>query len=177
MTTTMSGEQNIVSAPAERPARPSRRATTARWRSQLRQLWKLSEAQAAIGWAIITLLAAVVGTIYLVQASTLAETGRRIQLAQIELSDFKRQNNQIERQIAESQALDRLQADAVRLGFVRADPRATLYIIVTDYPTVLPPPLPTPAALPEPIDTVEDALLVFLQTQLTNLTTGEAHEQ
>lgn len=177
MTTTISGEQELpLPTPSKPSARPSRRATTARWRSQLRHLWKLSEAQAAIGWAVIILLAAVVGTIYLVQASTLAETGRRIQLAQIELTDFKRQNNQIERQIAEAQALDRLQQDAIRLGFVKADPGATLYIIVTDYPTTQPAPPPTPAPLPEPIETIEEALLLFGQTQLTNLTRGEAGE-
>lgn len=174
MTTTMSGEQNI---PQERATRPSRRAVTARWRSQLRQLWKLSEAQAALGWAVITLLAAVVGTIYLVQASTIAEAGRRVQLYQFELADLKRENGQIERQIAEAQALDRLQQDALRLGFVKANPEAILYIVVTDYPNTRPTPVPEPIPLPEPIDTVEEAMLVFIQDQLANLTRGEVGEQ
>jgi hypothetical protein len=173
MTTTIGSEQN---RPQERRTRPSRRVTTARWRSQLRRLWKLSEAQAALGWAIITLLAAVVGTIYLVQASTVAETGRRVQLYQLELVDLKRQNNLIERQIAEAQALDRLQQDALRLGFVKADPEAITYIVVTDYPNTWLTPTPAPTPLPQPIDTIDEALFAVLQSQLLNLTKGEALE-
>jgi hypothetical protein len=183
MTTTISGDHNLPTPPpnpspstTNNAPRPSRREATARWRSQLRQTWKMAEAQAALGWAVIILLAAVVGTIYLAQASTLAETGRRVQRAQIELSNYKRENNQLEEKIAQAQALDRLQPEAQRLGFSQPNPEALLYLVITDYPTTQPAPAPEPTPLPEPIETVEEALFAFLRAQLATLQRGEVYE-
>ena len=132
-------------------------------REQLKRLNALTEAQAALGWGVILVLAALLGTIYVSQASRIASVGRRVQILQNELTELKRQNNDLERDIAAAQAIDRLQAEATRLGFVEADPTDIEYIIVPDYPAELEEtdPLeipPTVTAVPPPVETVREAL-------------------
>lgn len=148
-----------------------------RWRNQLRQIIKFNEAQAVLGWGIIMILVALIGTIYLVQASTIAETGRRVQILQIELADLKRGNAQLERNIAEAQSLERLQTSARQLGFVRADPEEIEYIIVPDYPPPAPPPTAVPTATLVPLTSFSEAAWITVQHTFTNLTTGEANER
>lgn len=148
-----------------------------RWRNQLRQIIKFNEAQAVLGWGIIMILVALIGTIYLVQASTIAETGRRVQILQIELADLKRSNAQLERNIAEAQSLERLQTSARQLGFVRADPAEIEYIIVPNYPPPAPPPTAVPTATPVPLTSFGEAAWITVRHTFTNLTTGEANER
>lgn len=155
---------------------------TQRWRGQMRQWLKLSEAQAALGWGIILLLAAVLGTIYLAQASSIAEVGRRMQLLQFELEDLKRQNGEIERDIAESQSLEQLQNAAIQLGFRLATPEDIEYVIVPNYPSdevIGEQPLPTAVASSEskPIDTIKEAIWVAITHSFSGLTRGESVEQ
>lgn len=174
MTTTMGQEQQPVEE--QQSSRPRKRSS-ARWREQLRRLLKLSEAQAVLGWTILTMLAALVGTIYLVQASSLAESGRRIQFLQFDLSDIKRENGELERQIAEAQALPNLQDRARSLGFYIAAPEEVEFIVVEEYPAVLPEPTPEPEIRPEPIDTIDVALWLYIRQSFTDLQRGEAVEQ
>lgn len=138
-------------------------------------LW-LSEAQVAMGWFMVLGLAALLGTIYLSQASRIATTGRRMQELQAQLDDLKRQNAELERDIAGAQALDRLRAGAERLGFEPADPDDLEYIVVSDYP-IAPPAKPTPVPTPAPpIETVEEALWLSVTTTFDNLLRGESRE-
>ena len=51
-------------------------------REQLKRLNALTEAQAALGWGVILLLAALLGTVYVSQASRIATVGRRVQILQ-----------------------------------------------------------------------------------------------
>jgi cell division protein FtsL len=154
-------------------------STPLRWRGELRRLLKLNEAQAALGWAVILVLVTLVATIYLIQASHIAETGRRVQLLQFELADYKRQNNVLERQIAEAQSLSRLETAARQLGFVLATPNDIEYIIVTDYPADAEPivllPTATPVPIP-PIETMEEALWLVLKDNITDLRRGASSE-
>jgi hypothetical protein len=153
--------------------------TPPRWRGDLRRLLKLNEAQAALGWAVILVLVTLVATIYLIQASHIAETGRRVQVLQFELGDYKRQNSVLERQIAEAQSLSRLETAALQLGFVLATPDDIEYIIVTDYPADAEPivlqPTATPVPIP-PIETMEEALWLALQDNITDLRRGASSE-
>lgn len=151
-------------------------------REQLKRLNALTEAQAALGWGVILVLAALLGTIYVSQASRIASVGRRVQILQSELIELKRQNNDIERDIAAAQALDRLQAEATRLGFVEADPADIEYIIVPEYPAELEEtdPLeiaPTVTAVPPPAETVREALWLYLSDRFSDFIRGEAREQ
>jgi len=151
-------------------------------REQLKRLNALTEAQAALGWGVILVLAALLGTIYVSQASRIASVGRRVQILQNELIELKRQNNDLERDIAAAQALDRLQAEAIRLGFVEANPADIEYIIVPDYPVKLEEtdPLeipPTVTAVPPPVETVREALWLYLSDRFSDFIRGEAREQ
>lgn len=151
-------------------------------REQLKRLNALTEAQAALGWGVILLLAALLGTVYVSQASRIAAVGRRVQILQNELSELKRQNNDLERDIAAAQALDRLQTEAVRLGFVEASPDDIEYIIVPDYPVeeVINDPLeilPQVTAVPPPAENVREALWLYLRSRFSDFIRGEAREQ
>lgn len=150
-------------------------------RHQLRRLRTLTEAQAVLGWGVILILAALVGTIYVSQASRTASVGRRIQILQNELSELKRQNTVLEQDIAEAQKLDRLQAEAARLGFIPAQPDDIEYIIIPDYPTTLATtsPLaiaPTAVPQPQPPDTMSAALIANFQDNINDFVRGEANE-
>jgi hypothetical protein len=155
-------------------------------RELARRLGKLTEAQAALGWAVILLLAAVLGAIYLNQASRIATVGRRVQIEQSDLETFKRENNELERRIAEAQTLETLQQRAITLGFRPADGEEIEYLVIPNYPVAtVEPPLerlptasPSAAATPTPaIETMAQALWQALINGTQDLVRGESHEQ
>jgi len=150
-------------------------------RDQLKRLNKLTEAQAAAGWGIILILGALLGAIYLTQASRTAAIGRRVQLLQNDLIDLKRENGALERKIAEAQSLDRLQATAAALGFVPANPDDVQYLIIPDYPVGEPgdPLAIVPEATPTPVmaQTMEEAIWFYLNGRMKSFVQGEAREQ
>jgi hypothetical protein len=148
-----------------------------------RRLSLLTEAQAVIGWGIILVLAALLGAIYLNQASRIAAIGRRVQIQQDELDEWKRVNGDLKRQIAEAQSLERLQQEAIRLGFEPAQTNEIEYVIIPGYPLeeVAPPP-PDPAAegpgtasLATP-HTMWEALWLSLRASGSALMQGSANE-
>ena len=169
-------DDTAESQPEYTPLRISREALP-RWRGQIRRFLKLSEAQVALGWAIILVVGTLIGTIYLAQASRVAEVGRRVQILQNELADLKRENGQMERQIAEAQTLEYLQTRAEQLGFVLSDPEDIDYIIVPDYPAeVVEVEVfdPTPAPTAEPIETFREALQLEMDQFVDGLTSGSS---
>ncbi len=150
-------------------------------RDQFKRLNKLTEAQAALGWAVVLILGSLLGTIYLTQASRTATVGRRVQILQNELIELKRENAALEQKIAEAQSLDRLQSEAVRQGFVQANPDDVQFVIVEDYPigagydpfAVIEP----ETAVPVPPNSIEEALMLYFNDQINELMQGEAREQ
>ncbi|MBK8985092.1 MAG: hypothetical protein IPM39_03270 [Chloroflexi bacterium] len=153
-------------------------------RETAKRLNWLTEAQAAIGWGIILVLLAILGAIYLNQASHIAVTGRRVQMMQNDLETLKRDNAAIERTIAESQSLGRLQQQAQAMGFVEAKPGDIEYLLIPEYPhaTAVPPQLsPDPAATPQaapvsPPETIEEAFWLAFRDSVGDLIQGEAGE-
>lgn len=147
-----------------------------------KRLGWLTEAQAATGWAVIIALAAIVGAIYLLQASEIAATGRQIQIQQNDLDRLQLQNAELERQIAEAQMLERLNAEAIRLGFVPAQPGDIDYVVIPDYPVEPLTPLgqspesvqDAPKQLPE---SMGEALRLALRDITNELIQGQAYEQ
>jgi cell division protein FtsL len=135
----------------------------------------LTEAQAVLSWGIILALGALLGTIYLYQASHIAGVGRHVQELQNNLDEVKRQNAELARQIAEGQSLDRLQSEAQRLGFVRAQPEDIEYLVVSDYPTAINQgaPIATPEP-PPPIETIREALVLAFRDSFNDLVKGES---
>ena len=165
--------QEAMSQPT--PPQPTRSL-----RQQARRLVWLTEAQAALGWGVIIILIALLGAIYLSQTSKIATTGRRVQILQGELTDIKRVNATLDRQIAEAQALPLLQERARTLGFFQANPDDIEYLVVPDYPTG-PPPIatPPPDVLPtvEPITTIQEAIWYAVKDYVAGLIEGESSER
>lgn len=149
-------------------------------REQHRRLSWLTEAQAAIGWGIILFLAALLGAIYVRQASRIATVGRRVQVKQIELVELKRQNAAIEQSISEAQSIERLQEAALRLGFVPADPEDIEYVVVPNYPVgaeaIVEAVTPTPPPRPPIPQTMSEAIWRSIRNGITGLVQGEARE-
>jgi cell division protein FtsL len=148
-------------------------------REQAKHFKRLTEAQAALGWGVILLLSTLLGVIYLSQASSIATVGLRVQNLQEDLEFMKRENAVLERQIAEGQSLERLQEEALRLGFTQAQSDQIEYIVVPDYPVVTDPvePAATPAASQPVPETIGDVLWLSLSSSFRNMIYGEASEQ
>lgn len=152
-------------------AQSNRRSKTEKRKSIL---W-LTEAQAALSWIAILVLAALVGAIYLFQASRIASVGREVQELQWELDDVKRVNSELEREIAEAQSLDRLQQEVLRLGFVRAQPEDIDYIVVSDFPVANEvDSMPTIASKSDPVENIGQALWLAVESSITDLVRGES---
>jgi cell division protein FtsL len=161
---------------------PQRNRQSARQTRELaRRLGWLTEAQAALGWGVILVLAALLGVIYLTQASRIAAVGRRVQVLQNELIDLKRENADIERQIAEAQSLERLQDMAIRQGFAQALPDDIEYVTVSNYPVstaepALPTATPETKAVSQPPATLPEAIWFAVRQSIGDLIRGESHE-
>ena len=146
-------------------------------REDIKRLGQLTEAQAALGWGIALVLIALLGTIYLRQTSQIATLGREVQLLQINLDNARRENGEMERQIAEAQSLVRLQAEAARMGFVPAGADDIDYIIVEDYPETAVSTQPIATITPAEYPTnMTEAVLWTIQSSVTSLARGEARE-
>lgn len=154
-------------------------------RQLARRLGILTDAQVAMGWFVILALAALVGAIYLNQASDIATTGRRVQILQNSLADLKRDNGALERTIAEAQSLERLQQEAARLGFVRATPEDMEYLVVTEYPArptgTSAPATDTADALPPqasaPAQSIGEAIFLALRSSVSDMVMGQSSGQ
>jgi hypothetical protein len=154
---------------------PADKRNSARVAEQFRRLVLLTEAQAVTGWGIVLVLIALLGAIYLNQTSRIAAIGRRVQQLQFDLEAIKRENSTIERDIAEAQSLERLDAEAARLGFVRALPDDIEYLIVPEYPPMSDSgPTVATAPTPAPIETMGEALWLTLQGKVGDLMHGES---
>jgi cell division protein FtsB len=151
-------------------------------REQLRKLRTLTQAQAAVGWAVILFLLALLGTIYLRQVGQTATIGRETRSLQAELNRLKAENSVLERNIAEAQQLDRLQIEARELGFEPATANDLEYLVVPNYPAAVQgsaqeetaePAVPAPP----PLETMRAAISRFIRTQFSDFIRGEAHEE
>ena len=165
-------------APEEKPRTKSRQA-----RELARRLGVLTEAQAAAGWGVIVVLGALLGAIYLNQASKIATIGRRVQIEQNDLDEVKRANAELEQQIATAQSLERLDTKARQLGFVPSTPADIDYIVVPQYPTESVGPSAvssddaTPDTPPATPDTLWQAIALAVRDLGIDLTRGETREQ
>jgi hypothetical protein len=135
----------------------------------------LSETQVALSWGILLGLAALVGMIYLIQTSHIAERGRLMQMLQLQLNKTKQDNIELERDIAEAQSLDRLRERAVQLGFARAAPEDVEYLVIPNYPDA-PQVMSTPEGLTpgEPVESMAEAIWLAIQASVGDLIHGES---
>jgi len=162
-----------VSVRAARPRSKSKKAR--RNKARRRSLLWLTEAQAALGWAVLLALAAVLGSIYLHQTSGIAQVGRTVQSLQYRLNEVKRENTRLELEIAEAQSLGRLRREAERLGFVPSTPDDIDYEIIYNYP----PQRESTESLepqlePISIETAFEAIIRSLTSRIGDFSRGEA---
>ncbi len=140
-----------------------------------KSLLRLTEAQAALGWGVILAIAAVLGAIYLHQTSGIASVGRQVQILQNNLTEVKRVNASLEREIAEAQSLERLQQEALRLGFQRAQPTDVEYIVIPDYPqSISLKQAPKADPLPEPLDNISEGIWTAFRASIGDLVQGNS---
>ncbi len=140
-----------------------------------RKLAWLTEAQAALGWAVLLALAAVLGAIYLHQTSGIARVGRTVQGLQYQLNEVKRENTRLELEIAEAQSLSRLNEESDKLGYRRATPEDIEYLVILDFPPLKDPSeLEDPQPEPVPIDSAIEAVFRALTARIGSLGRGEA---
>jgi cell division protein FtsL len=159
---------------------PEEKTRPRQTRELARRLGLLTEAQAAAGWGIIIILAALLGAIYLNQASKIATIGRRIQSEQQLLDELRLKNADLERQIAEAQSLERLMAESQRLGFVASTPADIDYVVIPNYPSepVWGTPIEEePPPRPQPPETMLEAITLAIRAMGIGLTRGEVSEQ
>jgi hypothetical protein len=163
----------------EQNQNPSQRAAEMRQRalSALRQLPWLTEAQAALSWSILLILLAMLGAVYLSQASSIAIVGRRVQVLQGEFGDIKRVNAELEREIAEAQELEPIQQRAFALGFAPAPVTNVEYVIVPNYPVYIESEvLETYESISAPPETMLEVLWLMMRQRVSALAEGEAYE-
>lgn len=143
-----------------------------------RKLSKLTEVQAAIGWGLILLVIALLGVIYLNQSSRIAVVGRRVQTLQYDLSELKRTNADLERDIAQAQSIDRIQKGAEKMGFVKAQPAYIEYLVVPDYPSAAPVTEKEARTVTQSTaaESMREGLWLVIEGGLNDLMRGESHE-
>jgi hypothetical protein len=153
-------------------------------RELTRRLGKLTEAQAALGWAVVLVLLALAGAIYLLQSSRIAAAGRQAQQLRFELNELEQANTDLEREIAAAQTLDRLRSEAEAMGFVPATAADVDYLVIRNYPSEeerspsgqLPADVAPLEPEPAPIETMAGALQTVLSRKIDELMRGESNE-
>ncbi len=143
-------------------------------REKRRSRVRLTEAQAVLGWGVILALISLLGAIYLFQTSRIATTGRMVQELQFDLNETKRVNSELERDIAEAQSLERLQAQAAKLGFIKARPDDIEYLIVRNYPESEATEMELETAQPEPLDSIGQAIWQIVTGSVDGMVRGES---
>jgi hypothetical protein len=100
----------------------------------IRQIpWRL-DSRAALGFVLILITFSLVGWLYLTQASVVTTTSYRIDELRLELDHLKNQNAGLILEIAELEALSRVEVRARELGF---KPTTEIdYVSVPNYPIV-----------------------------------------
>jgi len=93
--------------------------------------WQI-DSKAALGFILILATFSLVGWLYLTQASAVTATSYRIDELRLELDQLKNQNAALALEIAQLEALPRIESRARELGF---DPTTDVrYLSIPDYP-------------------------------------------
>jgi hypothetical protein len=92
------------------------------------------EAQAALSWGVIVALLAMVGVVYLSEASQKISSGYRLLEMASQLRELQKENTYLDAEIAAGQQLEQLRSQAIGLGFSPATPEDIEYLSVPNYP-------------------------------------------
>lgn len=83
---------------------------------------------------VLVAVIALVGLLYLTQSTQATLTGKRVMKLQERLEHLRRENAQLEYEIAVLTAPNRIAERAARLGLRPLTPAQVKYVVVTDYP-------------------------------------------
>jgi cell division protein FtsB len=132
----------------------------------LRQAPWRTQTQATSLVLAVVVLVAVIGALYLAQASRTAATGRRLQAMEARRQVIEQQNAQLRAEIASLRSVPRLIAEAERLGYRTASLGEVEYLIVDDVPPLPEPPPPPPIRAEEVVPRYNETLEGWLSEQL-----------
>ncbi len=90
------------------------------------------------GWLLALAVLALIGTVYLAQASQAAQEGAELETLSLRLSELQRTNAQLEADIAAGQQPARLAQRAAELGYRPAKIEELEFVLVKNYPTPAP---------------------------------------
>jgi cell division protein FtsB len=105
-------------------------------------------------WLLAVAVLALIGTVYLAQASQAASEGAALETLKQRLAEVQRNNTQLAAAVAAAQSPDRLARRAAELGYRPATADEIEYLPVPGYPTPRPQAPPAPA---EPAATISFA--------------------
>lgn len=111
--------------------------------------WRIQTQATSLVLAVVVLVA-LIGALYLAQASATATTGRRLQAMEAQRQVLEQQNAQLRAEIAALRSVPRLIGEAERLGYRAATVAELEYLPVEDVPP-LPEPTPTPPLTAEQV--------------------------
>src|SRR5687768_4774307 len=135
----------MINQPHDEQPSLLRRVRQAPWRTQ-------TQGTSLVLAAVV--LVAVIGALYLAQASRTAGAGRRLQQMETERQQLEQQNAQLRAEIAALRSVPRLIGEAQRLGYHAATAEEVEYLIVRG---VLPPtPIPVESRVRAPEQAEED---------------------
>jgi cell division protein FtsB len=132
----------------------------------LRQAPWRTQTQATSLVLAVVVLVAVIGALYLAQASRTAATGRRLQAMEARRQVIEQQNAQLRAEIASLRSVPRLIAEAERLGYRTASVAEVEYLTVPDAPPLPEPPSPPPIRAEEVVPRYNETLEGWLSDQL-----------
>lgn len=110
------------------------------------------EAQAALSWGVIVALLALLGVVYLSEASQMISSGYHLQEMAGRLRELQKENTYLDAEIATAQHVEQLQRQAIGLGFSPAHPGDIEYLPVPNYPPT--PGQPVVEVAPDPRESV-----------------------
>jgi hypothetical protein len=109
--------------------------------------WR-AQTQAITTFAVLAVVMAALGGMYLTEASKAATAGRDVQSLQLQKAQLTLEVDRLEAQIAEAKSLPRLEARARELSYVPARPEQMEFLVVKGYPGLSRPAVTPAEAVP-----------------------------
>jgi hypothetical protein len=116
--------------------------------------WR-KQTQSVAVLAVVLLVMAVLGGLYLTVATRAGTAGRDLQAMQQRQDELIRSNDELRAQLAGLRSVNRLAERARALGYTFVAPEAVEYLVVKNYPTAVAAPPQPPAVAAQPATLVD----------------------
>lgn len=121
---------------------------------------------------VVVVLVAVIGALYLAQASRTARVGRQLQALEAERQLLEQQNAQLRAEIAAQRSVPRLINEAQALGYHPARSPEVEYLLVEDVPPLVVPTATPPVSVESMVPRYDETLEGWLSEQLASFRVG-----